>query len=59
MGAAGTRERIIAAHEYNPHNPRKAYRPTRFHDGRQQTFKKKGDFVLNGKAVKVTQDGWY
>ena len=65
MGSAGTRERIIAANKYDPRNSRKALRATRVVTNKRgqvcayQTFKKKGDLIINGKAIQVPSDGWY
>lgn len=57
MGAAGTRERIIAANRYNPNNAAK--RVVRERDGRIETRKKAGDFILTAAGTyKVKKDCW-
>lgn len=58
MGAAGTRERIVAAARYHPKDFHR--RETRIVDGKIQTFKRAGDVIITSTGKhEVTQDGWY
>lgn len=61
--AAGARERIIKASQYNPSSISETQRAIRVvgFNGKTQTFKKKGDIVIDerGRKWEVSQDGWY
>lgn len=62
MGAAGTKERIIAQCQYRPADLKKAERKTREASGYTHTHKKRGDLVIvnpHVKSWKVTRNGWY